>query len=94
MPIITTDQKVTVEIEVEVYCNTCGCGLCGETTVKGHDFPQLKVNVCPDCIKKRDEEIEELNYDIKELNKSLKDKDYEIEILKDELNEINKTLKI
>ncbi len=68
MPTIETD--INVSIDVEVFCNTCGAGLCFETTVKGHQYPQFRVNACPDCMNKKDEEIKRLT----ELVDKLEDK--------------------
>ena len=50
------DIEVTqkIDIDFEVYCNTCGAGLCGESyTRKSHNrgYLQVSVNVCPDCMK-------------------------------------------
>jgi hypothetical protein len=87
MPTITTEETVKIELEFEVYCNTCGAGLCGETTVKGHTYPQVKVNVCPDCMKDKDEEIKGLQEEIKQLEKIIDDLKYEIDNLKVKLED-------
>jgi hypothetical protein len=71
MPTIETEETVKVSIDVEVYCNTCGCGLCNETTVRGHQYPQFHVNACPDCMQNKDNEIDILMAEIKELNDKL-----------------------
>lgn len=86
MPTIITEQEIKIEVDFEVYCNTCGCGLCNETTVKGHQSPQLKVNACPDCMKEKQEEIDDLNDDIRKLNAK-------IESLLDELSNLNTIIK-
>ena len=78
MPTITADIETRVDVDVEVYCNTCGCGLCGETSVDGHKYPQLKVNVCPDCMKEKDREIDDLNSEIKDLKQQIFDLEREL----------------
>jgi len=62
------------EIEIEVYCATCGCGLCNETestTGFNREVRQFRVNACPDCIDKKDREIEELKNEIEELTQNI-----------------------
>ena len=70
MPTIESEETVKFAIDVEVYCNTCGCGLCNETTVTGHSYPQLRVNVCPDCMSEKEEEIAELRNEIDSLKQN------------------------
>lgn len=58
---IEVTQKI--DIDFEVYCNTCGAGLCGESDTRksrNRGYLQVSVNVCPDCIKEKDEEIKNL----------------------------------
>jgi peptidoglycan hydrolase CwlO-like protein len=86
MPTIYTEQEFKIEVDFEVYCNTCGCGLCNETIVKGHQSPQVRVNVCPDCIKEKNEEIKEA---LRE-NTALEEK---IESLQDQLDHLTRLLK-
>lgn len=44
----------THEIEFEVYCGTCGAGLCNQTTTDDHagyrDSARVTVDVCSRCI--------------------------------------------
>lgn len=59
------DIKVTqkIDIDFEVYCNTCGAGLCRESDTRksrNRGYLQVSVNVCPDCMKEKDEEIKNL----------------------------------
>ena len=93
MPTIKTTYTVPeedhdVEIDFEVYCRTCGCGLCNETEVKGHQAPQLRVNVCPDCMKEKDDEIAKKNNEIQELNRTIENLNYDIKQLQRELHSV------
>lgn len=57
MPIIDD-----IEIEIEVYCNTCGNGLCLDTTYttgRTRGVRQFRVEVCKKCMKYKDEEIDD-----------------------------------
>lgn len=70
------DVEVTtrVDIDFEVYCGTCGTGLCGESDTRmsrNRNYVQVTVNACPNCMSKKDEEIENLEYRIEELEKEL-----------------------
>ena len=55
MPTIKTqvDTTVDVEIEIEVFCATCGEGLCkGSTAVKtrNRQADAIDVEACPKCL--------------------------------------------
>lgn len=73
MPTIKTTQDI--EIDVEVFCATCGAGLCNQTEVKGHAYPQLRVEVCQSCLKDlesdKNKEIDELNEEISKIQQTL-----------------------
>ena len=63
------------DFEFEVYCHTCGEGLCYETEVvktykRGQD--SIRVNCCPECKKKLEEEIESLKKQVEELTEELR----------------------
>lgn len=66
------DQTITFDFEV--YCDTCGHGLCGEsrevTTLK-RGMPSIRVNVCPECIKSKDSEIDDLKRKVEQLESEL-----------------------
>jgi hypothetical protein len=89
----TTNEDIvcTTSIDFEVYCGTCGKGLCYESDTrlsKNRNYPQVVVNACPRCIEDKDMDIEKYkdgyeklldeNYDLKE----------EIEELKKEISEL------
>ena len=64
----------SIDIDFEVFCGTCGEGLCYESNTRrsrNRGFAQVEVNVCPSCMKKKDEEIESLKYQIEELEKQI-----------------------
>jgi len=63
-----------IDIDFEVYCGTCGAGLCSESDTRqsrNRGYLQVTVNVCPDCMKEKDDEIKALKEQIEELEKSL-----------------------
>lgn len=70
-----------IDVDFEVYCNTCGKGLCSESYTKvdnNNGRLKLFVNACPYC-------IEEINMEIKKL---LQEKNEEIEILQTEIDKL------
>lgn len=88
MPSIKKDFETEIEIDFEVFCGTCGAGICGNTTTResrrrGH--AQVVVDVCDDCIKKKDEDINELQEEVSSLNT-------EIEELKNRISELESQL--
>ena len=46
---MTTEVKLEVEVSIEVWCDTCGAGLCGVTTPI--DWKGIKIEVCDKCLK-------------------------------------------
>ena len=57
MPSIKLCQEI--EVNIDVYCATCGAGLC-HTVIVNNRRETFSVPVCQDCMAKKDEEIEEL----------------------------------
>ena len=64
MPTIKTqiDTTVDVELEIEVYCATCGEGLCRNSTAiktRNRHADAIDVEACPKCLQnaKRYEEL-------------------------------------
>ena len=44
-----------VEVEVEIYCATCGAGLCNQSqfvATRNRSIPSIRVRACWDCIEK------------------------------------------
>jgi len=73
---IEVSQKI--DIDFEVYCGTCGAGLCGESDTRksrNRGYLQVSVNVCPECMKEKDEEIKYLKSEID----ALEDKIHKLE---------------
>lgn len=69
------DDNITIEFEV--YCDTCGTGLCNDSTVtigRSRGIRQVRVKACYSCMDKKDDEISDLKAEIEELNKQLNDK--------------------
>lgn len=59
MPTVTQ----TIETEIEVYCQTCGEGLCNyteSTEGRTRHVPQFRVEVCWKCIEEKEEIIKDL----------------------------------
>lgn len=70
------DVEVTtrVDIDFEVYCGTCGAGLCSESDTRmsrSRNYAQVTVNACPNCMSKKDKEIKDLLYELEELRESI-----------------------
>ena len=58
------------DVDFEVYCGTCGAGLClSSTTGKTRNRQELfvKVDACESCLAEKDQIIEELKSKIEEL---------------------------
>ena len=56
-----------VDIEFEVFCGTCGTGLCNNSetrTSRNRSANQVTVDACPKCMAAKDEEISDLNYKV------------------------------
>ena len=57
-------------LEFEVYCGTCGEGLCNESNTRTshrRSMPQVTVNACPVCIERKDDEIAALKSQLEDL---------------------------
>lgn len=64
------------EIEFEVYCDTCGAGLCGDSTTtfgRSRGIRQVRVKACYNCIDKKDSEISNLKSEIESLEKVIEE---------------------
>lgn len=71
-----------IDIDFEVYCNTCGNGLCGESDTRksrNRGYLQVSVNVCPNCMKEKDEEIKNLQSEKDDLENKVYELEQEIE---------------
>ena len=70
------DFTIKLDVDFEVFCGTCGNGLCYESTTRlsrnrGH--AQVEVNACPHCMKEKDDEMERLNDEIENLKEQIED---------------------
>ena len=66
----------TTTVDFEVFCGTCGEGLCSESSTRksrSRGYLQVEVNACPSCIRGKDEEIQALKQQIEELNEKLEE---------------------
>ena len=66
-------------IEFEVWCGTCGQGLCRLTSVSGD---VVTIDACPGCMEIKDDEISALEDEVATLNNT-------VEELGDEINHLN-----
>lgn len=69
--------NTTANIDFEVYCGTCGKGLCGESDTRrsnSRGYLQVTVNACPYCIEEKDAQIYDLEEKIKSLEEELEKK--------------------
>lgn len=85
------DIEVTqkIDIDFEVYCNTCGAGLCGESDTRksrNRGYLQVSVNVCPDCMKEKDEEIKNLQSEKDDLENQVYKLEQELEKMREYYN--------
>ena len=85
------DIEVTqkIDIDFEVYCNTCGAGLCGESDTRksrNRGSLQVTVNVCPDCMKEKDEEIKNLQSEKDDLETQVYKLEQELEKMREYYN--------
>lgn len=63
----------TFSFNFEVYCDTCGYGLCFDATVVDtfkREEPSVRIKVCPICMQEKEDEIKELKKIIEINNKS------------------------
>lgn len=68
------DVDVRATVDFEVFCGTCGEGLCSESSTRksrNRGYAQVEVNTCPNCIEKKDDEIEQLKIEIERLKYDL-----------------------
>lgn len=68
------DVDVRATVDFEVFCGTCGEGLCSESSTRksrNRGYAQVEVNACPNCIEKKDAEIEQLKIEIERLKYDL-----------------------
>ena len=73
------------ELEFEVFCGTCGDGLCMQSdtrTSHRRSMPQVTVEACRKCLAKATDALE---YDIDSLKQEMKELEAELDRTKDEL---------
>jgi hypothetical protein len=76
MPTFQTTIESNIDLDFEVYCGTCGAGLCMESSTRmsrNRNHPQLEVNACPTCIATKQEEIDDLKSEIHDLQKKIEE---------------------
>jgi hypothetical protein len=66
MPEIRIKQIVEEDVNIDVYCGTCGAGLCGNTTVDNRRM-FFTIEACPDCMAEKDSKIKELEEEIERI---------------------------
>jgi hypothetical protein len=66
--------ETSIDVDFEVYCGTCGAGLCSVSDTRksnNRGYLQVTVDACPDCMKEKEDEIDDLKAQIKELEDKL-----------------------
>jgi predicted RNase H-like nuclease (RuvC/YqgF family) len=85
------DEQTYFDVDFEVFCGTCGAGLCNVSDTRksrSRGYAQVTVEACPDCMKRKDEEIKDLELRIKELEEENDHLDIQIYDLKQELRDV------
>ena len=75
-----------IDIDFEVYCNTCGAGLCSESDTRksrNRGYLQVSVNVCPTCMREKEEEIKKLQSEKDDLENKVYQLERELEKLRE-----------
>ena len=78
------------EVEFEVYCGTCGGGLCSQSTgrsSRSRHYPQVVVEACENCIDKAKRPLLD---EISEMNSTIEQLRMEIDELCSKLDDTNK----
>ena len=68
------EVTTTADIDFEVFCGTCGAGLCNVSDTRrsrGRNYLQVTVDLCPDCKDNYEEEISGLKSKIADLENQL-----------------------
>jgi peptidoglycan hydrolase CwlO-like protein len=74
-------------VEFEVWCATCGAGLCNKTTTRQGG---IEVEACKSCLENARQEIrEDLESQIDNLQSQLQDAQEQIEELEEQVHELN-----
>jgi cell division septum initiation protein DivIVA len=74
----------TTSLEFEVFCGTCGEGLCNQSETResrNRRYPQVTVDACQKCIESETQPFKDEIYELKQ----------KIEELEDQLNQIPST---
>ena len=75
-----------IDVDFEVYCGTCGEGLCLQTETPrtlNRNALSVRVDVCGKCISRKDDAIADLEEQVAGLNR-------EVQSLKDRINELER----
>ena len=70
MPIITVKQTLDIDADIDIYCDTCGDGLCN-TVIVNNKRQSFSVPVCENCIREKNFIISDLEDQIKILEKHI-----------------------
>jgi len=95
----------TIEIDIEVYCATCGSGLCGQSTVTktyNRGVHSVRVEVCDECIQNAisdvrhdlEDKIDELEGIIVGLKEDICENEHIIKNQEDTILDLNNKLNI
>ena len=72
MPCVSIKHDAEVDVDIEVYCGTCGEGICSDSEVELKRSGWVRVTAtCKNCANERDE----LKSRVEELEQQLADKE-------------------
>lgn len=96
MPSFNVEVTTDVEVEFEIFCESCGAGLCHLATGRnshGRGHPQITVEPCPTCLEAAKEEgsgnsenlqsqVDSLTEEIEEMSREMDEMRAELESLR------------
>jgi tRNA(Phe) wybutosine-synthesizing methylase Tyw3 len=70
MPDIKIKEEIELDVNIDVYCGTCGVGLCGNTTVDNRRM-SFTIEACPNCMEAKEKKIKELEKEVERLEETV-----------------------
>lgn len=77
-----TQITIKTNIDFEVYCDTCGAGICSNAkTVRSRNRGELqvRVSVCDNCIQNKEDELNDVIFELSEKIAQLEEEKQELE---------------
>jgi hypothetical protein len=91
-----TNVSIKTNIEFEVYCDTCGTGICGNSRTvisRNRGALQVRVEVCDTCMQAKADEILYMEEQKTELDQKISDLEEENQGLKETISELMSKIK-